>query len=127
MNNQVYTTSCPAFVWALKKLKITIWIYMAGMESESDRINFSPWVLSLLIENNLEAYRVYASKQKIMSDPKKMACRNEVIKSEEIRSDEMSVDRDTFTNRNEKYPIPRTVKEDTTAHASEASPNDSMM
>ncbi|WP_256580707.1 hypothetical protein [Pseudomonas sp. QTF5] len=119
VNSHVYINSYRTFLIALKKLKITICKYKAGMESESVSNTLSPSRLPLFV-SNLDALVLNAYIEKTIIVPSKIASLNEMIRSSSMSFAFKSVDPAIFTNDVEKNPIPTTVRKEINAHASDA-------
>lgn len=119
MNSYVYISSYLAFLMALKKLKITICKYKAGIESERASSALSP-SRSPSFVSDLDRLALSIIIAKTIIAPRENASLNEIIKSSSIPFEFRLVDPATFTSDVEKKPIPTTVRKEINAHASEA-------
>lgn len=119
LNDHVYITSYLVCLVALKKLKMAICIYSAGMESERASSDFmSSSTPSFVID--LDATTSSKAIAATVVIPRKNASLNEIIKSLSISSLFKSVDPAIFISDDEKNPIATTVRKEIAAHASEA-------
>ncbi|MHC8370799.1 hypothetical protein ACYZT2_08305 [Pseudomonas sp. MDT1-85] len=104
---------------ALKKLKITICKYKAGMDSERLNSALSP-SRSPLFVSDFDTLELSTKIAETIIAPKKIASLNEMIKSSSMSSEFKLVDPATFTIDVEKKPMPTTVRKEINAHASDA-------
>jgi len=119
LNDHVYITSYMVFLVALKKLKITICRYRAGIESErvnrAIKASISP---SFVID--LDALVPITAIITTIITPRNIASLNETIRSFSIFFVFRSVAPAIFTSDAEKNPIATTVRKEISAHAKDA-------